>query len=91
MYQIKRGGKIKGRAFTGGNKQRGFISKEESSSPRVATEAVLLSCVIYAQEHRGVDTIEIPNAFIKTRVEKIEDITTIIVQGAIIYVPVEIA
>ena len=43
--------KIKGLAVAGGKKQRDFISKEESSSPTVATEAVLISCVINAQEH----------------------------------------
>ena len=39
----KRDGTIKGRTVAGGNKQRDYISKEESSSPTVATEAVLLS------------------------------------------------
>jgi hypothetical protein len=33
----KRSGEIKGRAVAGGNKQRDFISKEEASSPTVAT------------------------------------------------------
>jgi hypothetical protein len=44
----KRDGKIKGRTVTGGNKQRDYISKEDASSPTVATEAVLLSCIIDA-------------------------------------------
>ena len=51
FLKLKRDGKIKGRAVAGGKKQRDFISKEEASSPTVATEAVLLSCVIDAQEH----------------------------------------
>jgi hypothetical protein len=46
----KRTGTIKGRTVAGGNKQRDFISKEEASSPTVATEAVLLSCIINADE-----------------------------------------
>jgi hypothetical protein len=33
----KRDGKIKGRTVAGGNKQRDYISKEDASSPRVAT------------------------------------------------------
>lgn len=35
----KRDGKIKGRMVAGGNKQRNFISKEESSPLMMATEA----------------------------------------------------
>jgi hypothetical protein len=34
----KRTGQIKARKVAGGNKQRGFISKENASSPTVATE-----------------------------------------------------
>jgi hypothetical protein len=44
----KRDGKIKGRTVVGGNKQRDFISKEDASSLTVATESVLLSCIIGA-------------------------------------------
>ena len=57
----------------------------------VATKAVLLSCVINAQEHRDVATIDIPNAFIQTRVDNIEDMATIIVRGTLVDVLVEIA
>ena len=41
-------GTIKGIPVSGGNKQRDFISKEYSSSPAVATESLLFSCIIYA-------------------------------------------
>jgi hypothetical protein len=34
----KRDGNIKGRTVAGGNKQRDYISKEDDSSPNVATE-----------------------------------------------------
>ena len=44
----KRDGEIKGIAVAGGNKQCDYISKEDTSSPTVATEAVLLSCIIDA-------------------------------------------
>ena len=62
-------GTIKGRTVAVGNKQRDFISKEDSSSPTVATESVILSCIIDAEEKRGVAIIDIPNAFIQTRVK----------------------
>jgi hypothetical protein len=65
----KRDGKIKGRTVAGGNKQRDNISKEDASSPTVATESVLLSCFIDAEEERDVAVIDIPNAFVQTHVE----------------------
>jgi hypothetical protein len=51
--------------MAGGNKQRDYISKEDASSPTIATEAVLLSCIIDAEEGRDVTVIDIPNAFIQ--------------------------
>ena len=65
----KSDGTIKRRTVAGGNKQRGYISKEDASSPTVASESVLLSCIIDAKEGRDVAVIDIPNAFIQTRVE----------------------
>ena len=56
----------------------------------VATEAVLLSCVINAQEHQDVATIDIMNGFIQTCVKNIKDMATIIVQGTLVDVLVEI-
>jgi hypothetical protein len=50
----------------GGNKQRDYISKEDASLPTVATEAILLSCIIDAKEGMDVAVINIPNAFIQT-------------------------
>ena len=60
---------IKGRTMAGGNKKRGYISKEDTSSPTVAPEAVLLSCNIDVEEERDVHVIDILNAFIQTQVE----------------------
>ena len=65
----KRDCTIKSRNEAGGNKKRKFISKEYSSSPTVSTKAVLLSCIIYAEEKRDVAVIDTPNAFIQTRDE----------------------
>ena len=52
---------------------------------------MLLSYVIDAQEHRDVATIDIPNVFIQTRVEKTEYMATIIVRGTLVDVLVDIA
>jgi hypothetical protein len=80
----KRDGKIKGRTVAGGNKQRDFISKEDSSSPTVSTEAVLLSCIIDAEEGRDVAVIDIPNAFIQTRIEDEKDMAIIKIRGVLV-------
>ena len=43
FLKLKQTGEIKGQAVAGGNKQRGYIDKDESSSPTVATEFIILT------------------------------------------------
>ena len=52
----KRNGTDKGRMVLSGNKQRGFVSKEEASSPTACTEAIMLTAVMDAKEERDVAT-----------------------------------
>ena len=59
-------GTIKGRTVVGGKKQRCFISKEYSCLTTVATKAVIVYCIIDAEEERGIAVINIPNVFIQT-------------------------
>jgi hypothetical protein len=87
----KRDGSLKGRTVAGRNKQQDYISKEDASSPTVATEAVLLSCIIDAEEGRDVTVIDIPNAFIQTRVEDEGDMAIIKIRGVLVDILVKIA
>jgi hypothetical protein len=87
----KRDGKIKGRTVAGGNKQRDYISKEDATSPTVATESVLLSCIIDAAEERDVAVVDIPNAFIQTRIEDEQDMAIIKLRGVLVDILVELA
>jgi hypothetical protein len=87
----KRDGKIKGRTVAGGNNQRDYISNEDTSSPTVSTKSVLLLCIIYAEEGWDVAVVDIPNAFIQTRVENEEDMAFIKIQGVLLDILVEIA
>jgi hypothetical protein len=65
MFVVKkRTGETKARLVGGGNKQREYLTKEDSSSPTVATESVLLTSIVDADERRDVAIIDIPNAFI---------------------------
>jgi hypothetical protein len=91
LLKLKQDGKIKGRTVAGGNKQRDYISKEDASPPTVATESVLLSCIIDAEEHRDVAVVDIPNAFVHTRVENEKDMAFIKIRGILVDILVEIS
>ena len=62
----KRDGTIKSRHVADGSRQWNWISSEDTSSPTVLTELVLLLAVINAKEHQDVAVTDIPNAFIQT-------------------------
>ena len=52
---------------------------------------MLLSCIVDANEGRDVAVIDIPNAFIQTRVEKLEDMAIIKIRGVLVDILLEIA
>jgi hypothetical protein len=87
----KRDGNIKGRTVAGGNNQRDYIYKEYASSPTLATESVLLSCIIDAKEERDVAVVDILNAFVQTRVENEKDMAFIEIRGILVDILEEIA
>ena len=70
----KRDQNIKGQMVAGGNKQRNHIDKTDATSPIAALEYVLLTATIDAKEGRDVALVDIPNAFVTTRLEKKDDI-----------------
>ena len=72
---------IKGRMGIGGNKQRGNIDKTDATSPTAALESVLLTSTIDPKEGRDVAIIDIPNAFITTRIEDKKDIVIVRLRG----------
>jgi hypothetical protein len=86
----KRDKNIKGRLVAGGDKQKDFITKEDKSSPTVATEAVLLTCAIDAAERHDVAVADLPNVFIQTRVFE-NDRVIVRLRGKIVEVLLELA
>jgi hypothetical protein len=62
----KRDGRIKARDCSNGSTQREYINKEDYASPTVATESILLTAEIEAEEGRDVRSADIPNAFVQT-------------------------
>lgn len=66
----KRDGRLKGRGCADGRKQRAHTSKEEVSSPTVAVESVMLSCIIDSKERRDVAIADIPGAFLHADIDE---------------------
>ena len=62
--------KFKGIGCAGGRKHRDWISKEDTLSPTVSTEGIMLSCMIDALEGQEVETTDIPGAFLQTDYDK---------------------
>jgi hypothetical protein len=87
----KRTGQIKACKVGGGNKQRDFISKENASSPIVATESVLLTSLVDAQENCDGAIVDIPNAFIQTVMENNEDKVVMRIRGHMVDVLMKVA
>src|SRR5210317_1129567 len=73
LLKQKRDGTIKGIYCADGRKKRKFIKKEEAASSTVKLESVFLTSVIEASEGRDVATLDIPNVFIRTKIENKED------------------
>eukprot|EP00984_Skeletonema_dohrnii_P028998 scaffold19286_cov169-Skeletonema_dohrnii-CCMP3373.AAC.1 len=64
----KRDGRIKGRGCADGRKQHAYIPKAEASSPTATLMGIMLTCMIDAYEKRDVATVDIPGAFLQTKV-----------------------
>ena len=59
---------MKGRTCADGRNQRDKFTKEETASPTVALESVCLTNVIDAKENRDIETLDLPNAFMKINI-----------------------
>ena len=64
LIKEKRSGKIKGRTCANGRPQRKLYTKEETASPTVATDSLLLSLVIDAKEGRDVAVADVEGAYL---------------------------
>ena len=61
---------IKGRVCADGRKQWYLIYEEDTLSPTVSTEGLMLSCMIDAMEGWEVATADIPGALLQTNYDK---------------------
>ena len=67
----KQCGTIKSRGCADGHKQRAYITKEQSTSPTISTEAVFLRAVVDAWENRKVAVLDVPSAFMQVDMDKL--------------------
>jgi hypothetical protein len=91
FVEMKCNGILKAQQVAGGNKQQGYTTKEDASSPTVYLEAVLLTCIVDANENRDVTIVDIPNAFVQTIVEDKKDKALICIRGPLVDILVSIA
>ena len=64
LVKEKRCGKIKGRTVANGHSQRDYILQEDSTSPTVSIEGLMISIAIDAREKRHVATADIEGAYL---------------------------
>jgi hypothetical protein len=81
LIKERRCRKIKGQTCADGREQREYVKEEDSTSPTVLTEALLLTLTIDANEHRDVATADVPGAFLHSDMD--EEIF-VIVDGALV-------
>jgi hypothetical protein len=78
MIKEKRCGRIKGRTVADGRPQRAMYTKEETSSPTVSTDALMMSIMIDAKERRDVATADVAGAYLHA---KLDDFTLLKLEG----------
>ncbi len=75
----------------GGNKQRGTIDKVAAHSPTTTLESVMLTAAIDAAEGCNVAIVDIPNAFVQTKLEDETDMAIMIMHGWLAELLVQVA
>ncbi len=91
FVERKQDGVLKAQQVAGGNKQRGYITKEDASSPTVSLEVVLLTCMVDANKNSDVAIVDIPNAFVQTVVKDEKDKALICIHAPLVDILVSIA
>jgi hypothetical protein len=80
-------GQIKGRGCAGGCDQRLYQNEEDTNSPTVAIESVMLTSIIDAEENRDVETVNMPGAFMQ---DDMDEIVYMKIEGTMVDLLVEL-
>jgi len=70
LIKEKRSGKLKGRTCADGRSQRSKYTKEETTSPTLSTDALMISLMIDAKERRDVATADVEGAYLHVDMEE---------------------
>ena len=74
MYlKEKHNGDIKGRVCADGQSKILYTNKIDRASPTASLAGLIITCVIDAHEKRDVATVDIPGAFLQTKMPNNED------------------
>ena len=68
FFTEKRDKTVKARTCANGSTQREYMTKEEAASPTASLESIMLTATIDAHEKRKVAIIDVPNAFVQTKI-----------------------
>jgi len=87
----KRDGRIKARFCANGSTQREYMEREDSASPTVMTDSILITAVIDAKQQRDVMPCDIPNAFVQTDMPEAKkgERVTMKIRGALVDILLE--
>jgi Reverse transcriptase (RNA-dependent DNA polymerase) len=70
LIKEKRTGELKGRTCAGGSVQRSLYDKSETTSPTVATDALMYTILIDAKERRDVATADVVGAYLNADMDQ---------------------
>ena len=90
----KRDSSIKGRMVYNGKPTREWLSREDTASPTVALESIMLTAIIDAHEGRDVMTADVPNAFIQAYIPDLDNGKERIIMkitGVLVHLLIELA
>ena len=77
----KRIGDVKARGCTDGRPQRIYTAKEETTAPTVTLGGLIITCTIDAFEQQDVVTLDIPRAFLQTKMSEDEEVVHVVLEG----------
>ena len=71
FLKMKRYGRVKGKICADVRSQRANTHKDDIRLTTVATDSLMISCLIDAMERRAVATVDIPGAFLQADMVKL--------------------
>ena len=83
FVERKRDGVLKARQVAGGNKQQGYIMKEDASYPTVSSEAVMFTCVVDAKGRSLLLTSQMYSSRLLSRMKRTEHLSASVVHWLI--------